>query len=81
MGKKSKTVDLVLGEDGAYASIKKDTNTKMAKSNKTLKPDIGEKPKCTRENHADEFLSGIDMGLDLIDKFIPRVERFLRLRG
>lgn len=75
MGKKSKTVDLVLSEDGTY-----ETATKKSKSKSVVvKPT--EKPKFIRENHADEFLSGIDMGLDLIDKFIPRVERFLRLRG
>lgn len=41
----------------------------------------GDKPKYILENNADEFLSGIDLGLDFIEKVVPRVERLLRLRG
>lgn len=81
MGKKSKTVELVLGPDGTYGE---------KRSNKAVTKQVGYAKRIgdTRilgrvavENHADEFLSGIDSGLDLIEKFVPRLERFLRLRG
>jgi hypothetical protein len=83
MGKKSKVVDLVLNEDGSYEPIKKNDEFQgtRCKGKGLVKTPMGEKPKYIRENHADEFLSGIDAGLDLIDKFVPRIERFLRLRG
>lgn len=77
-------VELEMDEDGAYAP--KDT-VKVRKGNKTAAQKnrdrfhSTEKPKYMLENHADEFLGGIDLGLDFIEKVVPRVERLLRLRG
>jgi hypothetical protein len=85
MGKKSKVIDLVVGEDGQYEAVRKPDKVQDSKSHSKgrglIKTPIGDKPKYVRENHADEFLSGLDTGLDLIEKFVPRLERFLRLRG
>jgi len=76
-------VELEIGEDGTYAP--KGTKVKEKKSKKKDVQKYGyaqkEKPKYFLESSADEFLSGIDIGLDFIDKVVPRVERFLRLRG
>lgn len=78
-------VELEMDEDGTYAqkgskkskkhSIKKKEPGAYGHSNHTGKPMI------FKESHADDFLSGVDAGLDFIEKVVPRVERFLRLRG
>lgn len=82
MSRDKDIVELEMGEDGAYApkGIK-------AKSKKKEKQAYGHnhpsdaKPKYFLDSSADEFLSGIDAGLDFIDKVVPRMERFLKLRG
>ena len=84
---KPKIVDLELSGDGTYGT--KDTlNIKKVKPlkgivarNTTRSMPKGEKPKYVLENNADHFLGGIDVGLDFLDNVIPRVERFLKLRG
>lgn len=80
MSKSSKIVDLEMSSDGSY-SPKGIKNTKVvAKKFKDI-----QKEERYNKNHviteADMFLSGIDVGLDLLDEVIPRVDRFLRLRG
>jgi hypothetical protein len=83
MSKKSKVVDLVLNEDGEFEPIRESDKFQgsRGKGKGLIKTPMWEKPKYIRENQADEFLSGIDTGLDLIERFVPRLERFLRLRG
>lgn len=82
MSKKSKVVDLVLNEDGSYEPKReRDKSISNSKGKGLIKTPKGEKPKYIRENHADEFLSGIDIGLDLLENVMPRINRFLRLRG
>lgn len=71
-------VELEMGEDGAYAP--KGIKPK-GKKRDTSKYIPREKPMIFKESHADEFLSGVDAGLDFIEKVIPRAERFFRLRG
>jgi len=82
MSKKSKVVDLVLSEDGSYEP-KRERNKSIpnSKGKGLIKVSKGEKSKYIMENHADEFLSGLDMGLDLLENVMPRINRFLRLRG
>jgi hypothetical protein len=49
---------------------------------KPLKGIAKVKPKAkAKSSNANQFLSGVDMGLDLIEQVVPRVERFFRLRG
>jgi hypothetical protein len=80
---KSKIVDLEVCEDGSYSP--KDTlNIKKIDPLKGIKPKektTKEKPKYTQSKDVDEFLAGIDVGLDLLDEVMPRIGRFLRLRG
>jgi hypothetical protein len=79
--KTPKVIDLEPCSDGSYAQA----NTKSKAHHKTkgglIKTPIGEKPKYIRENHADEFLRGVDAGLDFLDSIVPRVERLFKLRG
>jgi len=81
--KTNKIVDLKICSDGSYAP--EDTNVKSKTHHKSkgglIKTPMDEKPKFIRENHADEFLSGIDIGLDFLENVVPRVERFMKLRG
>ena len=82
MSKKSKVVDLVLNENGSYEPKReRDRTIHNSKGKGLVKAKMGEKPKYLRENHADEFLSGIDIGLGLLESVMPRIDRFLRLRG
>lgn len=82
---KEDIVELEIGEDGTYAP----KGSKKSKKQNIKKKDPGaygygnhtNKPMIFKESHADEFLNGIDAGLDFIEKVVPRVERFLRLRG
>ena len=73
---KNKVVDLEMGSDGTYTT-KTLKNTQALVRNKPK----GGKLKYVLENNADQFLGGIDLGLDFLDKIVPRVERFMRLRG
>ena len=77
---KSKIVDLVQSEDGTYEP-KRERGKFNVKGKGLVKHNKDEKPKYIMESHADDFLNGIDIGLDFIDKVMPRVDRFLKLRG
>ena len=81
MDKKSKIVDLVVSEDGSYSP--EGIKTKSTKVKAVSKPKSIEhnKPKYIQSNEVDEFLAGMDVGLDLIDNILPRVNRILKLRG
>jgi hypothetical protein len=84
---KKDIVELEMDEDGSYAPVKtkeKKDNKKAIQKSKAYGRDKyspDSKPMIFKESHADDFLSGVDAGLDFIDKVMPRVERFLRLRG
>jgi hypothetical protein len=71
---KSKIIDLEVCDDGTYAQ----KESKPSKPSKT----IGVNTKTINsKNNTDEFLGGIDIGLDLIENVIPRIGRFMKLRG
>lgn len=88
MSNKSKIVDLVMGKDGTYS----EKNTEPSKPHKSVKkyPSnvIGssrkaenfKKNKDTLPPNVDEFFSGLDSGLDLIENIHSRVGRFMGLR-
>lgn len=71
---KDKIIDLEVCSDGTYAQKK----SKTSKPSKTICTKIKTK---NNKNNTDEFLGGIDTGLDFIESVIPRVERFMKLRG
>ena len=75
MANKKEVVDLVPIGDGSYAPQE---HTVPAKKKPEVKK---EKPKYRVNKEVDEFLAGIDVGLDLIDDVAPRLERFFKLRG
>lgn len=79
----TKIIDLEKDSDGEYTPKRaKDKGVpKEYRGTGLVRTPKGEKPRYMRENHADEFLNGIDVGLDLIEKVMPRLDRFLRLRG
>lgn len=68
----TKIIDLEVCEDGTYVS-KHDKKIVLKKVRKS-------KEKYDRRE-ADDFLNGIDAGLDFLDEIVPRVDRFLKLRG
>jgi hypothetical protein len=72
MSKKDNIVDLVPSEDGTYTP----KNSSKAVSKEVSKP----KKKYDRRK-ADDFVSGLDAGLDFIEEIGLRVDRFFRLRG
>lgn len=84
---KSKVVDLERCNDGTYST--KDTlNIKNVKSlkgvvkhKKFIEHGHSDKQKYLLRSDADDFLSGIDLGLDFIDSVMPRIDRFMKLRG
>jgi len=82
---KSKVVDLEMSSDGSYSPKRvKERFVPSGKSRgrEVMKHSIkGDKKKYLLINEVDEFLSGVDAGLDLLDTVLPRVDRFLRLRG
>jgi hypothetical protein len=73
---KKDIVDLVPNEDGSYAP--KTTASKAV--TKAVKVDKTVKKKYNREK-ADNFIGGLDAGLDFVEEIGLRVDRFLRLRG
>lgn len=78
----TKVVDLVQSEDGVYEPKRvRDKSVRNSKGKGLTRTPINDKPKLLRENHADEFLMGMDLGLDFIENLMPRVDRFLKLRG
>ena len=88
MSNKSKIVDLVMGKDGTYS----EKNTEPSKPHKPIKkyPSniIGSSKKAesfknnkdTLPPNVNEFFSGLDSGLDLVEGISSRVERFMGLR-
>lgn len=79
MSKSSKIVDLEICGDGSYSP--KRTIKNIPAKNKNFISHKKDKPKYLLRNDADDFLNGIDAGLDFLDEIVPRVDRFLRLRG
>lgn len=80
----TKIIDLEKDSDGDYAPKRAKDNSIRNGSGRgkgLIKTPKGEKPKYLRENHADEFLNGVDVGLDLLENIMPRIDRFLRLRS
>lgn len=77
---KPKIVDLVQNGDGSYEPKGNKKATVPAKNKKTSNG-FKDNRQYKVSTEADEFLAGIDVGLDFIDKVVPRVERFFKLRG
>lgn len=80
---KSKIVDLVASEDGTYSS--KDTlNIKKISKLKGIEPVKRESiPKYKHidvRGNADEFLGGLDAGLDFVEAMKSRALRIMGLR-
>lgn len=78
---KSKIVDLKKCEDGSYSPKREKDKVKNLKGTGLVCTSKGEKPKYILNDEASDFLSGIDAGLDFIENVVPRVDRFLKLRG
>ena len=76
-----KIIDLEKHTDGTYSPKHVNHNVRNSKGKGLIHLRSGEKPKYIMHDDASEFLGGIDAGLDLIDSVVPRIERFLRLRG
>jgi hypothetical protein len=76
MSKNNTIVDLEMDSDGAYAP-KSNTNKAVIKAIKVDKP---VKKKYNRDK-ADNFIGGLDAGLDFVEEIGLRVDRFFRLRG
>ena len=73
----TKVIDLELNSEGAYSEAGKEIKRNVT----TVKSKQRTKVSQKRQDNSDTFLGGIDIGLDLIEKVVPRVERFLKLRG
>jgi hypothetical protein len=70
-------VDLHMGEDGTYTPSKKSKTKDIVK----VKNKIEIKPKKgTGTAPADEFLAGVDVGLDLVDAIKIRALRIMGMR-
>lgn len=67
-----KVVDLVPSEDGTYV-------TKHDK--KLIVKEVSKPKKKYDRRKADDFLSGLDAGLEFLEEVSPMVSRFLKLRG
>jgi hypothetical protein len=82
MAKSSKIVDLQKCEDGTY-SPKNTLNISKISKLKGIVPIVKkeEKPKKLRTpTEADEFLVGLDAGLDFVEAIKSRAIRFMGLR-
>lgn len=76
---KSKIVDLVASEDGSYDT--KGTKTRaVVKVSHHKEKTAKEKHKYMMPSGVDEFLSGVDVGLDLVESIKIRAIRMLNLR-
>lgn len=69
-----KTVNLKKGEDGVYRPEGKESDNENERVPKY------KDGKEFNESYVDDFLSGVDIGLDFIDKVVPRLERIAKLR-
>lgn len=78
MGKSSKVIDLVASEDGTFEpkQTKGSNNTAIAKTHKHKE----NKHRGTGTAPADEFLAGIDAGLDFVDAVKIRALRIMGMR-
>jgi hypothetical protein len=65
-------VDLVPSEDGSY--VPKNSKKEVVKQVKPVK-------KKYDRRKADDFLSGLEEGLNFVEQINPLVNRFLKLRG
>lgn len=74
MSNQSKIVDLEMGADGAYTP-------KNVKAQKPCEPVHKKQEMKHVTNQADEFLSGLDEGLDFVENISRRVDRMFKLRG
>ena len=75
---KSKIVDLQKCEDGTYSPSKKSKTKAIVKSDKVK---MQEKYNKHHANPgADEFLAGIDVGLDFVEAVRSRVTRIMGMR-
>lgn len=74
---KSKIVDLEISRDGTYST--KDAKTRNIATSPTHKRTDKNKPKYVPHKDADEFLSGLDAGLDFVESIKVRALRVLSL--
>jgi hypothetical protein len=80
---KSKIVDLELSGDGTYSPKNtKETKVSKAKSTKVVikKSQYVQNKSLYMHNHADEFLVGLDAGLDFVEAMKSRAIRIMGLR-
>jgi hypoxanthine-guanine phosphoribosyltransferase len=76
---KPKIIDLQKCEDGTYSpNSSKSKSVVMSAKKKEEKPKT--KPKYVMNENADEFLAGLDVGLDLVESIKSRAIRILGLR-
>lgn len=76
---KDKTIELKIGEDGVYSPSVKEIKTK-AVTKYTKQSQEQKKPKYGLSKDVDEFLAGLDVGLDLVDGIKVRAMRIMGLR-
>lgn len=80
---KSKIVDLVVSDDGTYSPkfhSKKPITKAITKLPKSKQQEFQAKTKYNRSAGADEFLSGLDAGLDFVEAIKSRALRVIGLR-
>lgn len=75
MSKKKDIVDLVQDSDGSYTVAEK----KVVRSSYPVSKQQPKKPNRRNEN-VEQFLSGMDIGLDFMEGLSKRVDRILKLR-
>lgn len=82
MSKKSKIVDLVMGEDGTYSEKGTGPSTRKKSSHIGGKKiaEAFKSKKDTEPPNVDEFFSGVDSGLNFVENVNRRLNRFMGLR-
>jgi len=82
MSKKSKVVDLVMGEDGTYSErgTGPSPNKKSSHIGGKKIAEAFKSKKDTEPPNVTEFFNGIDSGLDFVENVNHRLGRFLDLR-
>lgn len=78
MSKQSKIVDLEVCEDGSYSP--KQTKSKNMALSPMHKHTDKDKPKYVPHKDADEFLAGVDAGLDFVEAVKIRAMRIMGMR-
>lgn len=71
MGDDRKVIDLEIDDEGVYVVKKKSGNNRVNDEYKKHKKS---------QNQIEDFLIGIDIGLDLLESAVPRIKRLLQLR-